>query len=626
MDISEKEELYLKWKKAYYDGEALVSDDEFDRLEEELKEVGSDVISIVGATDRNLKHKHLSGMLSLGKAQAALDGTPPTEIIEKWLKAFPKGTKFEVTPKYDGNAVNLIYRNGKLSQAISRGDGKQGRDVTSKVTKVVPLSIDCLTDVEVRGEIVMPVSIFNAKYAASSKNPRNFVAGVLNKDDNKPETLTEIVFMAVEVRIHDGDFEFPVNTMGWLKSNKFDTYHTIMEMDTFIETYNSMKDYRENVSPYQLDGFVLKAQEDLRKDMGDNGHDPNWAIAIKFPPKEGITTVRSIDWKVGTTGEIVPTLEMDPVELDGTTVKRAAGFNAGHLLKLGIFPGAKVAIAKSGDIIPQIVKVLTPVFGDPAILLPVNCPCGKFPTVLEGIHLYCSSDNCETKVMKRFVVGIGIFELDKFGGVTRENLFKGGYTEIHQIFDRAIFNKEELIKTGFFKDGKSLDSMLQEVDKIKKTPLWKLIRSLGFDGIGSTASKQLSKLIRGQEYDFSGLEKKALEGFLPGEAKRIKVENLIKVMEARGIEIENEVVISKDAIGFEMTGSPKGSGYDVKSDLEKFLASHGLVHTNLKGAKILLTDSLNSSSSKMADAHKRGVKIMEYKTLVEKLTNNEPIL
>jgi DNA ligase (NAD+) len=619
MDILDLEERYLKAKEAYYTGEPIISDDEFDRLEEELKSLSSDVVTLVGTADRNFKHPHLSPMLSLAKAQAALDGTPPFEQMQSWFSSFSDDIKFDATPKYDGNAINLVYRKGKFEKAITRGDKSKGRDVTEKLIRKVPLFLDGITtDVEVRGEVMMPDGVFNAKYSEDFKNPRNFIAGVLNRDEINIQMLDEIVFMALEVRIHDGDYDYPEDTHSWLSSHGFNRNHEFFRTFTpseFGKVYDEMLNYRINTSPFQLDGFVIKTQEDVRRSLGESGHSPNWAIAVKFPPKEAITTVHSIRWSVGTTGEITPVAEMDPIDLDGTIVKNAAVFNVGHIQRLGIFPGAIVAVAKSGDIIPQIVRVIVPVYDGE---LPGSCPCGKAGVIQKGIHLYCASEACETQTLKKFIVGLGVFELDKFGGVTRKTLFESGYDEIWKIFDRSIFCEEKLIETGNFKAGKTLTSLLNEVDKIKTVTLAQVILSLGFDGIGSTASKQLAKFIRGTEYSFSGLEKMAVAGFEVGTAKREKVEHLVKVLQDNGVTIEEEVVL-KDGIGYEMTGSPKDSGFPVKSDLQKFLLSHGYIHSGIKEAKILLTDSISSSSSKMTQARKLGVEIVEYSTFIEKL-------
>ena len=631
MDIFELETKYLKAKELYYNGEPMMSDDEFDDLESVLKSMDSDVVNMVGTADRRFKHQHLSPMSSLDKIQANLDGSLPMEQITSWFSKFPKGTVFEATPKYDGMAINIIYRQGNLERCITRGDKSQGKDATSKLMRKIPLWIDFEYDVEVRGEIVIPYKTFDEKYLnhpdeniRKYKNPRNFVAGVVNRDETNEDLLNEVCFMAVEARIHDGDYEYPSETNSFLWTHGFNKKdHHFMNFsfteETFQTVYDQMKKYREVDSPFQLDGFVVKGPESIRKEMGESGHHPNWAVAIKFPPKEAVTKIVGLKYRVGTTGEIIPGIELEGVDLDGSTIRNTAGFNMGYIIKEGLFPGAKVAIVKSGDIIPIIARVIEPVFEGK---IPEMCPCGKGPAILNGIHLMCGAEECEVKALKRFINGVGIYRMDKFGGVTRRLIFEAGFTEIAQVFNRELFNKESLISSGKFKAGKTLNSLFEEMDKLTKVSLAQIIVSLGFDGIGSTAAKQLAKYIRGKEYSFSGLEKAALLGFEIGDKKRDKIENLVKVFEARGVEVEEEVIV-KDGIGYEMTGSPKGSGFSVKSELEKFLLSHGYVHTGLKEAKILLTDSPNSSSSKMAQAKKLGVEIVEYSTLIEKLKNGE---
>lgn len=635
MDIFELETKYLKAKEAYYNGDPIMEDWEFDELEEELKLVGSDVINLVGIADRNFKHQHLSTMTSLDKSQTHYDEKGGIifnmDEINKFFSKFPAGTEFVAECKFDGMAINHIYRTGNIERSITRGDKLKGKDATNKFMRKIPLTIDSEFDVEVRGEAMIPFKIFETKYKnhpdesiRKYKNPRNMVAGVVNKDDITEDLLNEICFMAVEVRIHDGDYFYPVNTEEWLKENGFNKDYPAhvnrFTSDQFESIYYNMKDYRENHSKFQLDGFVIKAPEHLRKEMGDTGHHPNWAIAIKFPPVPARTTIIDIENRVATSGESIPRIVMEGVDLDGSTVRHTAGFNWGYIIEKGLFPGAKVEIVKSGDIIPIISKVITPSFTGK---LPTNCKCGSI-LELDGIHLMCTSDECEVKMQKRFIIGIGRYEMKTWGGTTRSNLFKAGYTQIHQIFDPETFTKEKLIKTGFFKDGKTLNRLFEEMDKIESVTLPQIIVSLGFDKVGRTASTQLAKYIRGKEYSFAGLERAALTGFDEGDKKRQKIEHLVKVFQDRGIKVEEETIVV-DGIGYEMTGSPKASGYNVKADLQKFLLTHGYVHAGLKNAKILLTDSVNSPSSKMKEAKKLGVKIYEYSNFIEKLNNGEEI-
>ena len=541
--------------------------------------------------------------------------------MKAWFSTFDKDDEFESTPKYDGNAVNLIYRNGKILMGITRGDKYKGRDVTAKLIKKIPNFLQGITqDVEVRGEVVMPTEIFYRKYS-QFKNPRNFVAGFLNTSEMNEDLLNEIEFMAVEVRVHDGDYEYPADTQKWLKEQNFNTDHAFFltfKASEFEEVYTKMKDYREKTSPFQLDGFVIKSPEGLRKYLGEKGHHPNWAIAVKFPPKEAESRILGYKWNIGTSGNITPIFSVEPIDLDGTTVKNVAAFNIGYIIKEKLYPGARVIIAKSGDIIPQIMKVLEP--GEERLFNPpTECACCGESLVIEGIHLLCPNDECEGKMFKKFRYAIQVLKLDKFGSVTCKNLYDAGFVSVMDIFDSKKFNKENLIATGYFKEGKTLDSIIAEIRKIKLLPMFKVILTLGFDKVGNTSSKQLAKMMAGKPYSFSGLEKASVQGFEPGTPKRLKVEKFQKLLESEGIEIEQEVDVV-NGIPFEMTGSPSDAGFKVKSDLIKFLASKGYVNKSLKESKFLLTDSLNSTSSKMANARKLGIEIVTYEDMIARVS------
>jgi len=615
------EALYLQAKEAYYAGEEIMSDAEFDELEETLREMGSEVVEIVGTTsDRTQKYPHLSMMCSLAKHQATLAGVPPLEQMKKWFTQFPVDTEFEGSPKFDGNAINHIYKTGRYLQTLSRGDKEYGKDLTPKFINKVPKTLKGITgDVEIRCEAILSIANY-LKYKAIQpeiKNSRNFVAGMLNTDQIT-ESTKDIEFLPVEVRLHDGDYDFPKDTQTWLTSQNLPVPFTIkFKAIEFEKVYWEMKAHRENDSLYQLDGFVVKAPEHMRKEMGDTGHHPNWAIAIKFPPQEARTTVKDYRFTVGTTGEITPIIRLNPIDLDGTTIQNTAGFNLGYIIREKLYPGAEVTIVKSGDIIPIIAKVNKP--GNEKLFhYPLTCPVCGTPTVVDTIHLMCPNEECEGKMFRRFRGGIGTIKLAYFGTETARTLYKAGYTSIVDLFDKEKFNKEKLIETGEFKEGRTLDALLEEIDKVTIIPFFRVILALGFDGIGHTASKQLARKIAGQTFSFSGLEKKAVDGFEINDPKWVKVYNFKKLLEDRGITIENEIDV-QGGIGYEMTGSPSSSGFKTKGDLEKFLGKHGYYHCGLKEAKILLTDSHSSSSGKMSQATLRGVKIMTYTELFSEL-------
>lgn len=363
-----KKELYLKAKKAYYLGEPILSDTEFDYLENELKESGQlKDIQQVGFHDenRNAKFKHPTRMLSLSKFQADGNDNPCFIEVNKWLSKRSQSKIYEATPKFDGNAVNIIYRNGKLDAILSRGDGDAGRDYTEKLINNVPNKIKTKHKiVEVRGEVVIPIDKFNQyneKYDNEYKNERNFVAGILNRDVDETGIISEFVFMAVEAKaIENSEVVYlPTEILSKFGFNhKYSLYTIYFQKNEFIETYQKMLHHRKVDCPFRLDGFVIKTDINTRRELGENDHDPEWAVAIKFPPEEAVTKVIDIEWNFGKTGNLTPVAILEPTLLDGTTVQRASVHNLGWLIEKDCLPGTTVTIAKKGDIIPQIINIL----------------------------------------------------------------------------------------------------------------------------------------------------------------------------------------------------------------------------------------------------------------------------
>jgi DNA ligase (NAD+) len=604
----ELEQQYLSAKEAYYNGTPFMTDDEFDQLEADLLSIGSDVPYIVGADDRKAKYSHPSPMLSLAKFQATPAGHPPTEAAVSWMEKFGK-ISFEATPKYDGNAVNVVYQGGKLVQAITRGNGDKGRDVTEKIQHAIPSVIGNGGTVEVRGEVVIRVETFQKKYS-QFKNPRNYVAGVLNRDDNSTEVLADLDFIPLEMRVHqeDGYFFMPPPFRGFPQQ----PYIMFLGPGAFNAVYDAMLEYRDYRSPYQLDGYVIKAHETVRAQWGENSHDPNWAVAIKFPPKEAVTRIKSISWQYGKSGAVTPVAVMEPIDLDGSTVSRAALFNYSYLRNMGAYPGAEVAIAKSGDIIPQILRVIKP--GDPSQFThPTHCKCGAELTQL-GVHLMCESETCTMSEWHKFYQGVAWLDLDGVGGAMVKQLFAAGYRSGLELLNPEKFNKEVLLSKGF-KDGKLLANMLEQVSRIKEITPREILMIMAFRDMGGTTAKQVGNYLTGVQYSFHGLEKSVVSGFGPGEPKRLAYEAAVAEL-SKHIKVVMPEAISADSIPCEFTGSPKSAGFKTKEEFLKAAKAKGFHHTGLKDAKVLFTDDLNSTSSKMEAARKRGIKVMLYSELV----------
>lgn len=630
MNLQEKENLYLLAKTKYYEGESPLSDFEFDLLEQELIAENSQVVKIVGSQDlKDLKFNHASPMLSLNKIQ--VQRNEPISIAntkyQTWLTANQENTslQMEATPKFDGSSCNLIYENGKLTLALTRGDGAKGQNIIEKMKLIVPNQINISDKVEIRGEVVIPVNIFEEKYANIYKNPRNFVAGILGRDIVDTSIISDFHFVAFECRIHNQNkHEHHNQTLDFLIKNNFRTTPKMVMFNNFEYAYNQILDYRTNGSPYQLDGMVIKFPENMRNEIGETDFAPKWAVAIKFPPKESITKIKSIQWNVGISSEFTPVALLEPVDLDGTTVSNVNLHNYGNVIKQGLLPGAEVIIVKSGDIIPIVQKVIKPSTESIENHLPAPCSNLCKTEIQNEIHLVCTNPNCPNKSILQLMRGIGTFGFRNVAGSTIKKIHKAGITTIHEVFDNSKFNEQELIKSGEFKKGRQLEILLNSRNNPeRKITLPLVIASLAFENVGWSTATQIAKLFEGKQPDWTGLSHASYSAFLNQSSPEYQsVLKFIDILNSNGFTIikDEPVKISENAILFEMTGSPKPYGFAKKEEFVKYIQSHGYVHSKLdKNCKVLITDDIHSASSKMTSAKKLGVEIKTYEDIINSI-------
>lgn len=629
------EELYLEYKAAYYKGEPLVSDDEFDAIEEKLKELGSSVVEIVGFEDKNThKEYHPSSMLSLGKSQVRESTKDVKDAIDGLIKkSLSTQSSFrhvlESTPKLDGNAVNVIYKDHVLHLGITRGNKLRGTNVTEQIRNMVPARIDIPGLVEIRGEVIMPKDIYEAKYAHLYKNSRNFIAGVIGtKADDKGNLHPVIMnkeadFVPFEVRQHKttlgGYWNYLDNTMTFLKKSGFTVvepnyFQSFEEFDLLYDNYLAQRPSYK----YQLDGLVLKCVEDSRHVLGDDGKAPKWALAIKFPPKDVITPINDHGWRTGTTGEVFPVGLLEPVDLDGSTVKRVSMYNYGWVLKNKCFIGAKVLLVKSGDIIPQIVKVVVPSTQD--FVAPTQCPSCKHKLTIEGDHLMCYNKDCEAQLISKFARWIGALDIDSLGGATVKLLFDAGI-KTPELFIKN-FNKEFLIASGLFKEGRSLEKLISGWNNVKEIEGLRIVYAFGINNAGMTISKQIAYFYNDMKYDFKGLEKKIIDTLTNDPYYKERYFSIQSMLESIGkqVVIRSSGESTTGKIKIELTGKPlQFNNIKTKSDLINLMNNFNYIHTELKDAEILITDDLSSNSSKMKFAKTKNIKIITYSDFYELL-------
>jgi DNA ligase (NAD+) len=384
----EREKIYLKWKYLYYNGKTEVSDSVYDEFEEELRKDGSNLVEIVGSPsyeilakynllvelvsgDREVRFVHEYAMLSLKKYQVTLDENDkevyPIDISNFFSKK--KGSTITCTPKFDGNSMELTYVYGNLYRALTRGDELGGLDRTSKMKLIVPNQLPGkyiqFRKTIIRGEVIIPTALWEEKYSDPNKvdNPRNWLAGKITKDEIDIELMNDISFVAYQITIFEDKTNRPyrpIDQLGELHNIGFDdVFHmeTNTVEDFFNRIYPTFKEYRIS-SKFALDGIVLNFPSDCWEELGETEHHPNWACAVKFVPNRAITTLEDIIWTLGKDSELTPVGCFSPVELDGTIVKHASLYNFGWIVDNKIYPGCVVEIAKQGDIIPALKRVL----------------------------------------------------------------------------------------------------------------------------------------------------------------------------------------------------------------------------------------------------------------------------
>lgn len=385
INMYEKERTLIKWKYLYYNGRTEVPDHVYDKLEDELRQLGSNAVDIVDSPsleiltkynlvdelrvgDRGIRFSHPFPMLSL-KKYSVIDTDSgeqfPSDIVNFMFKK--KGTPIICTPKFDGNSNELIYVYGNLHMALTRGEEGKGIDRTDKVRLIVPNTLppkyQQYSKVVIRGEVIIPTELWQEKYSNEEKvdNPRNWLAGKLGDDDVNPDVIKDMDFVAYQITILDnGNVIRPENQLSVLNKLGFEEVFSLETYDYehfFVHIYPQFKEYRIK-SKYALDGIVLNFLPKYWNELGEGNHHPHWACALKFPPNKVSTVLEDIEWTLGKDGEYTPIALLRAVELDGTVVKHASLHNLGWIIENKVYPGCVVEIAKKGEIIPAVIQIL----------------------------------------------------------------------------------------------------------------------------------------------------------------------------------------------------------------------------------------------------------------------------
>jgi len=509
----EKTELLKKWAYAYYvDDNPIATDEEYDKLYHEVLDYETanpnDILEDsptkrVGGVVRDefTKAKHIKRMWSM-------EDVFTTQEVQEWLDRTIKNvgvTPYFCEPKFDGASMNLLYENGKLVRAITRGDGVIGEEVTDNVRTIrsVPLTIDYQGQIEIRGEVVIKkddFEIINKERLAEGEtpfaNPRNAAAGSLRQLDSSITAKRRLVFYpwglgenSLEQSNLSEKMDF-IYSLGFLKPPYSKACETIEEIEEF---YHFLISKRDEI-PMMMDGMVIKVDDTTKQEqLGYTVKVPKWMCAYKFPAVEKVTTVNSITIQVGRTGVLTPVAEVEPVNLDGAMIARATLHNYDEIERKGLKIGDSVIIIRSGDVIPKITKVLDDRRNGSEIEIerPTTCPTCQSEVLDEGTLIKCQNMDCPDRVVNSIIhfAKKGSMNIDGLGSKIVEILVKEG--KIEDILGLYSLKFEDLEGLEGFKE-KRINKLLDAIADTKGTPLAKLISAMGIEHIGAVASKAIA--------------------------------------------------------------------------------------------------------------------------------------
>lgn len=591
-------EKLISWAKAYYVYDnPIASDEEYDKLARvclafeqqypELSHPNSPNKRVGGfVLDGFEKASHLSRMWSQ-------EDVFNTTELEDWIKRASKvntNLEFFCQPKFDGASLNLIYENGVLKQAITRGDGSIGEDVTNNVKTIhsIPLQIEEKSLLEIRGEIVIKKADFEKINEERIKNneqvfanPRNAAAGSLRQLDPNITAKRKLFFNVWGVGLNSLEFKNYSNMMDYIYSLGFvkPPMQTITSSVEGIEDlYHEIIKVRDEIE-MMLDGMVVKINDiETQDELGYTVKFPRWSCAYKFPALEKTTKIKDIILQVGRTGVITPVAVVEPTDIEGVVVERASLHNFDEIARKDIRINDEVIIIRSGDVIPKITKVFTERRDGTQFEIPrpISCPDCSSELLDDGALIKCQNLDCPSRVVNSIIyfASKNCMNIDGLGNKIVETLVNE--KKIYDILDLYSLKYEDLENLEGFKE-KKINNLLNAIENTKGTALHRIINALGIEHIGEVASKQICLEFGLNVIDITFEELIALDGIGEQMANsfcefmRVNKEVVLKLFEIINPLVEEKKEIKENNFKGKtivLTGTMSVSRGDIKKMLE----------------------------------------------------------
>ncbi len=625
--VEELANLIKKHKALYYAGKPEISDADYDKIEDELRDLdpNNSALKLVGTVVTSLdKVRHDKKMLSLGK-------TYSTDELITWAK------KYEVLGIYkvDGVSCSLIYEDGKLVLGKTRGDGTFGENITQKVSwmKGVPTTISIKERIEVRGEMYCDEESFfhlsETMVAQGLEKPtsqRNIVAGLVGRKENI-NLCSFINFKAFDLL--GPEFIKESDKYETLKKENFDILeYTLMKSEKdFKEAIEDAKDFMTN-GDYLIDGLVFVYNDlKLHAELGETAHHPRYKMAFKFPGETVQTILKSITWQVSRNGILTPVGEVEPVSISGAVVSRVTLHNYGMVKQHNLKSGDKIEIIRSGEVIPKFLE--TKEESSNEFSIPSQCPSCEKPVVIEDIRLFCKNPACPAQIKEvilNFIQKIGI---DDLSSKRLEEMIKRGL--VTTIEDLYKLDMDSLLELDKVKE-KLATKLLSSIEKSKGADLITFLSALGITG---GAINKCEKVVHG---GFDSIEKllsmnadqlATLEGFAEKSASTFvnslqEKKDLISNLQNLGFTFE----VIEETIGSSLAGMKiciTGTLSRKRGDIEKDIKAAGgsPVGSVSKNTDILLTNETEAKSSKYKKALELGITIKSEDEVMRMINGQE---
>lgn len=651
----------------YVLAQPVISDEKYDLLVKELEKLESEnpqLITEDSPTQRVGKDltkefkpvKHKIPMLSLSNTYDEQDLFDFDRRVRESLSEDDK-PEYVVELKIDGASVSINYVNGKLKTAATRGDGSVGEEITNNVKTIrsVPLKIDTelinkyhLEDFEVRGEVFMKIEDFNllnkereAKGEKLFANPRNSTAGTLKLQDPKivaSRKLNVFLYSLInedEVLVSQEQNLKLLKQLGFNVNDKFVVCKNIQDVLKVCEKFEQIRDTLD----YEIDGAVVKVNSVKQQNiLGNIAKSPRWAVAYKFKAKQAFTKLLGITWQVGRTGAITPVAELEPVQLAGSTISRATLHNFDEIQRKDIRVGDTVIIEKGGDVIPKIISVVVderPKRSSPTIP-PDKCPVCKSKLFKpeNEVALYCENTECLAQIKGRLIhfASRGAMDIEGLGDALidlfTDKGFIKNFSDIYKLKDK----RSELIQIERLGE-KSIDNLLNAVEKSKSQPFPKVLFAIGIRYVGAGAAQKIAdhfnsidNLIKASEEKISSIYEigpsisKSIKQFF-ADKKNIR---LIEELKKAGLNFVSEKREIKKSYF-------TGKTFVLTGTLSGFSRDEAAARITVLGGKVASAVSKNTdfvvagekAGSKLSKAESLGIKVIDESAFLDMLKENE---